>query len=531
MADLRHANEALPLSPEEAIPLTVRGSLDYGSDEESDIEFTSELDIVPRNNNKWMRMKTVLVEARSLCNLGGSMLASSAHLPDETPLLGHLEGLRGYAAFCAFRSIFTSEVQDEEGTKDPSFSWLPSHESSIALFLVISGYVLSHKFVVSDQSSFCYGRLISSLIRRWFRLYLPFLLATFLAVPLIYYRLVPTTAHPSLAQAQSGLFLQYGDWLSNSLASSNPFAAIEWHDTSTSPTHYGSLFWILQLQLRGSIVLFIHILITTRSTRSSRRVLFTVLLLPVLHYWDATYISLFLYGFILANISPSAAQSTKQPELPTTSRSASVDLPRQDSTQDLEVLPCISKKQGMKSYLKTTASMLLRPLETRTPCLLPDPGITALVLLLGLSFLLTLQPATSASQQQAVPFPWSVFRTWTQDWSAESAALFFPGLGAAGLVFCVERMKILKKLASSSVGRTMGRLGTGVFWGHLFVFGAGMGLEGWQASVKGVWDSGFGDWVVWVVVCGIAAGVGWGMQRVDKWLQRGVKRVESGISG
>ncbi|KAF2227209.1 hypothetical protein BDZ85DRAFT_299812 [Elsinoe ampelina] len=516
MASFMQKDSTLAGKSEEAIPLSKRQSLDYASDEESDIEFPSELDLSPRTT-RWTRAKSALSWVRSIVKVTKSRSRASSTTQDDAPLLRHIEGLRGFAAFCAFRSIFTTETQ-ESPIVEATISLLPSVESSIALFLVISGYVLSYQLLAHRASSDYYIRLSSSLLRRWFRLYLPFFLVTFLSVPLIYLQIVPASNHTSLAQQQPNLALQYLDWLRNSLTISNPTSPIEWQSPSTSSTHYGDLFWILPLQLRGSLALFIHIIITSRLRTSLNRILFTLPLIPALHLWNAPSLALFLYGFILANLTPPTTQPqilprSRKPTPPTSPVVAGPSSPISPRTVRASPTPSPSPPSTTKRILL----LLLHPLQTRTPCPLPSPRTLSLLCLLAGSYALLATPSWSPLMIPAVLSP-----------SQEQQSLLLPGIASAVLVFAVERLPLLRRLAGSGLGVGMGAIGKGLYWGHFFVLAAGKGLEGFRG---GRWEGSQGEWVGWVVVCGVAVGVGVVGSAVDAGVRRGWRGVEGRVFG
>ncbi|KAG8628708.1 hypothetical protein KVT40_002573 [Elsinoe batatas] len=532
MASFTQKDSTLAGKSEEAIPLTKRQSLDYASDEESDIEFPSELDLSPRKT-RWTRAKSALSWARSIVKVTTSRSRASSTTQDDAPLLRHIEGLRGFAAFCAFRSIFATETQESPIVEEATLSLLPSVESSIALFLVISGYVLSYQLLAHRASSDYYIRLSSSLLRRWSRLYLPFFLVTFLSVPLIYLQIVPASSHTSLAQRQPNLAVQYLDWLRNCLTISNPTSSIEWQSPSTSSTHYGDFFWILPLQLRGSLALFIYILITSRLRTSLLRILFTLPLILALHLWNAPSLALFLYGFILANLTP----STSPPQILPRSRKPTSPASPVIAGPSSPISPRTVRSSPPTSSPSTTKKVLLllvRPLQTRTPCPLPSPGtLSLLALLVGsyISLLLNLLlPSSPSLSTPATSTSSASFASWspTLSLSTEHHALLFPGLGAAGLIFSLERLPLLRRLAGSGLGVGLGKIGKGLFWGHFFVLAAGKGLEELRG---GRWEGTQGGWVGWAVVCGVAVGVGMVGNAVDRGLRRGVRGVERRMMG
>ncbi|KIH89804.1 hypothetical protein SPBR_00529 [Sporothrix brasiliensis 5110] len=222
----------------------------------------------------------------------------------------YLDGLRGFAAFLVY--IHHNELwahaaspngdnetfENAFGFKDRyHFATLPFVRNfftgghiAVALFYVISGYVLCAKglsLIVAGEHMKLLDSLASSVFRRWFRLYIPIFITTFLYV---------TSWH---------IFGHY--WVSNS--TQHATIGEEWWEWYVELKNFTFLFkegsiwvtmnthlWSIPFEMRGSMICFLLMLATYRTTHFARHVIILGLMFYFLYIVDGYYCCMFTVG-------------------------------------------------------------------------------------------------------------------------------------------------------------------------------------------------------------------------------------------
>lgn len=168
------------------------------------------------------------------------------------------------------------------------------------IFFVISGYVLSYKIlklIRTRQAVPLLDTVVSSVFRRYIRLYGSAAVATFACMLLVEFKL----ANGGLRQQT--LLSQLWDWAVDFGHFSNVFVHIEgFFYRGALTTKYLDVLWTIPVEFRGSMALFTFCMGACKlSTRS--RMLLCVLLVVLAYNWGAVYIGLFLGGLFLADLS------------------------------------------------------------------------------------------------------------------------------------------------------------------------------------------------------------------------------------
>lgn len=242
--------------------------------------------------------------------------------PPKLHAIAALDGLRGWACLLVFNFhfLFTYTWKVAEGWgfaggnfgihQLPFFHMLISGHIMVAIFFVISGYVLSYKPLKTIRSrSFeeAFTVLASSTFRRALRLYIPSitgLACVFVAVRLGLYNyswgvikeghtIVGTNEqHPPIYRST---IRQFWDLYHTITILMNPF------DWGLFYNNYNPHLWTIPVEFRCSIVLFITILATSRLTSIIRMPLVVSLIWFCSRYgrWD---VILFLCGMLMAEI-------------------------------------------------------------------------------------------------------------------------------------------------------------------------------------------------------------------------------------
>jgi peptidoglycan/LPS O-acetylase OafA/YrhL len=242
--------------------------------------------------------------------------------PTKVHEIAPLDGLRGWACLLVFNFHFlftytwaVSTVWGFSGQNYgihqlPIVHILISGHTMVAIFFVISGYVLSHhplKLMRGCHWEKTFHVLSSATFRRALRLYIPSIAGTFLVFIAIrlglynYSQLVVNKGltitgtneqHPLIMRAFSG---QFRDWCKMIIHLTNPF------DWSLYYNNYNPHLWTIPLEFRGSLILYLTMLATSR-LRSTVRISFVVFLLIFCGYWGRWELVLFISGMVMAEI-------------------------------------------------------------------------------------------------------------------------------------------------------------------------------------------------------------------------------------
>lgn len=250
------------------------------------------------------------------------LVGSSPPQPAKLHAIAALDGLRGWACLLVFNFHFfftyTWKVAIGWGFGGenfgihqlPFFHMLISGHIMVAIFFVLSGYVLSYKPLKTIRSrSFdqTFTVLASGTFRRAFRLYIPAItgiLCVFVAVRLGLYNyshsvikeghtiLGTNEQHPRVYKS----FSKQTDDLWVTLATlMNPF------DYALYYNYYNPHLWTIPLELRSSLILFVVIIGTSRLVAPVRMTVVSGLTWFCMRYgrWE---IVLFLFGMLMAEV-------------------------------------------------------------------------------------------------------------------------------------------------------------------------------------------------------------------------------------
>ncbi|RDW58151.1 hypothetical protein BP6252_13562 [Coleophoma cylindrospora] len=236
----------------------------------------------------------------------------------------YLDGLRGVAAFFVFihhfildwfpalSSGYSSSPADVWFLQWPFVRIVYSGRGMVALFFVISGYVLSYKClrqVRRHELSGTLETLTSSVFRRGIRLFLPITISTFISLLIIrknWYIHDPQYAN-LLPERKETLREQFWDWNHHLYLTTNPFQLIDGKNLYGNP--YDGHLWTIPIEFRGSIVVFLTLLGLAKTKQVVRLSLMIVLTLYTLYitHWD---LFLFLSGMLLCEVDFLRSSST-----------------------------------------------------------------------------------------------------------------------------------------------------------------------------------------------------------------------------
>lgn len=267
---------------------------------------------------------------RLLRKLGIALLPSfvhqrthgESHQPERLHAFAALDGIRGFACFFVFifHLLFTygDTCQFGYGYGEDNY-WihqLPilrlvySGHAMVAIFFVLSGYVLSHKPLKMIRSRL-WNRVLhtvtSSTFRRALRLYLPTVFSSFvvmLSIRIGVFRYATEVAddgetlqgtneeHPEYFDT---FYEQFWDWASVIGRTADHWSYNIWYN------HYDPHLWTIPVEFRSSIVLFGTIIALAKSRAAYRlTLLFGFICFCV--WWDRWEVTLFLAGMFIAEI-------------------------------------------------------------------------------------------------------------------------------------------------------------------------------------------------------------------------------------
>ncbi|KAL3473452.1 acyltransferase family-domain-containing protein [Aspergillus californicus] len=243
--------------------------------------------------------------------------------PPETKLhaIAALDGLRGWACLLVFNFHFlftyTWKVAVGWGFNNDNFHLyqLPiihvvvSGHIMVAIFFVISGYVLSYKpirLIRSRSWEETFVTLASSTFRRGLRLYVPAIVGIMLVLIAVrvgaynYSQKILFEGHTIMGTNEQhppimvkSFLKQWWDWYATVARLMDPF------DWALYYNNYNPHLWTIPVEFRGSIVLFLTILATSRVKTAVRLSLVSALVWFCMRYgrWDVV---LFLSGMLMA---------------------------------------------------------------------------------------------------------------------------------------------------------------------------------------------------------------------------------------
>ncbi|KAB5540571.1 acyltransferase family-domain-containing protein [Coniochaeta sp. 2T2.1] len=226
----------------------------------------------------------------------------------------YLDGLRGFAAFLVYwhhHELFSHVQQDFSfarfehawGWKDhfhfATFPWIRNFFSgghiAVATFYVISGYVLSVKplsLIQNGEHLKVADNLASAFFRRWFRLFIPIIVTTFLFVTSWHVLDIWVSTNEKQATYGAELYKWYVEFKNFSFLfkENQPWVEANRH------------LWSIGLEMRGSVIVYMALLAFMRATTKARLLCECALIYYFLYIVDGYYGALFMAGMLQADL-------------------------------------------------------------------------------------------------------------------------------------------------------------------------------------------------------------------------------------
>ena len=308
--------------------------------------------------------------------------------PAKLHAIAALDGLRGWACMLVFNYHFFFTYtykpgmgwgfgQDNWGLHQlPIIHMLFSGHVMVAIFFVISGYVLSHKplkIIRSQSWEQVFLVLASSTFRRALRLYIPSIVGIFLVLVGVRFGVFDYSTmvmdegetilgiveqHPPIYRS---LFKQILDWFRTVVRLIDPWNWQLYYN------YYNPHLWTIPVEFRSSIVLFITLLAFCR-LKLRLRLLAQVALIIFTIRWGRWEVVLFLAGMMLAEID--LITGIWDPPGPLNEKNPSDDAANQRMWKGLFVVGLYLGSSPNEAPVHTPGYMLLSHLTPRT---YPEP--------------------------------------------------------------------------------------------------------------------------------------------------------------
>ena len=220
-----------------------------------------------------------------------------------------LDGIRGVASLFVFFDHYLDGLHngfEEWGYgqgRNYSFFQLPfvkliyAGSCMVAIFFIVSGYVLSHRCIVqmrSDKHDKIYTTLTSMTFRRSMRLFLPSVIISFMVMVFVCLGVIRSEI-PKRQWTLWGELCHYVRYLNEDL-----FKLWTWEVSYKG--FYSPQLWTIPLEFKCSMALFLVILMVSRTHTSIRLAMESTIILYLFYNkrWD---VALFIVGMLLAELN------------------------------------------------------------------------------------------------------------------------------------------------------------------------------------------------------------------------------------
>ncbi|KAF7558563.1 hypothetical protein G7046_g5591 [Stylonectria norvegica] len=236
----------------------------------------------------------------------------------------YLDGLRGFAAFLVYwhhHELWAHETSAQNGIFENSFGYDGNYSTvtlpglrhffagghyAVSTFFVISGYVLSAKplHLINEGEFVKLGdNVASALFRRWFRLFLPLIVAISIYASAwhvfgIWVRGTPQQSN--WLEEMWAFYLEFKNFSFIFKEGGNPWLSYSHH------------LWSIPIEFKGSIVIYTTVMALSRCTRTARLWCEVGLIYYFMYITDGWYCAMFVAGMLLCDLDLLA----KRGELP-----------------------------------------------------------------------------------------------------------------------------------------------------------------------------------------------------------------------
>ena len=337
----------------------------------------------------------------------------------------YLDGMRGVASLFVFfdhyfGSLYYGVMSHGFGDENnwnifelPFIKVIYGGGAMVAIFFVISGYVLSQRCIVAmraDKQDKLHNALTSMTFRRAIRLFLPSMAISFLTLLVSLTGLLPP---PQINWTLWTELHRYWRYLIDDL-----FKIWVWEVSFKG--WYGTQLWTIPFEFKCSMALFIFILVVARCKVHVRFALEAVVFVYLL-YCDRWDVATFLAGMVIAELNINHDE-------------------RKKARENLDVEPSFAPRRGLFQHI-------LRALPFW------------IVFFVG--FYLIGYPIEDAGHTPGYDF---LSQFWQADW--EYKRRFWWCLGACMMVFATSFVKHLKLVFTTPIARYLGKISYALYLVH-----------------------------------------------------------------
>ncbi|KIW37577.1 uncharacterized protein PV06_10223 [Exophiala oligosperma] len=390
---------------------------------------------------------------------------------DTLPPTAYLDALRGYAAWIVFLAHGWDEFHFSV-TRQPILSVVVAAKSMVALFFVISGYVLSYRLLGlahrhhrnqhNHHDHHDHEKLLTSLasstFRRGMRLWGSTIFA--LAIAGVLVCLGWDGGYSDDRLGKNTLWEQIGDWFGRLIWFMNPFVEVDGYFwAGTLQNEYLGPMWTIPVEIRGSMVLFLFLLATCMMGYRKRAAL-TWLAVGACYFWTKLYVAQFLMGMAVADFSLSREQDQGQQHSPRRSGGyVQLRMPSNSSTSTTDTTgPCPLHEASDDSF--TTAT---HPSQSHRSKILSIAMLVAGLILLG-------QPNSGGDNLGILgDFPWKFLHSLPPSQYADNRGAhdyFYLGIGGFLLVLALDTYPVLRTPLNTPFSQYVGDLSFGIYAMH-----------------------------------------------------------------
>ncbi|KAH8749848.1 acyltransferase family-domain-containing protein [Hyaloscypha sp. PMI_1271] len=341
----------------------------------------------------------------------------------------YLDALRGWAAIIVFIT-HTFPYKGFPIFQHPFTKVLVHGRAMVMVFFVISGYALSYrmlKLIRTRQALALLETFISSIFRRFLRLYGSTGAATFFSMLLVWFRIcIPENR-------QATFLLQLKHWVIDFAHFSYPLAPnVDGyvHSGALVSTYLG-VTWTIPIEFRGSMLVFVFCIGACKLSTRNRMTLCWFFIVCS-YFYQAIYVGMFLGGLFIADLS-----FTRHPDrlIPPS------QLPRSSDISFIETKPSC---QPVKAKIFYTA-------------------------VLTVALFLLSQPHGKGIRQEYWPWPVleKVIPSFLVGW--RSRELWWISIGSFLLVWALDSCPMLQTPLLWNISQYVGELSFGIYLTHLLV--------------------------------------------------------------
>lgn len=372
----------------------------------------------------------------------------------------YLDALRGYA------SVFVFFVHVYPSTDPTNWRFMPfvstmfSGRGMVAIFFVISGYALGYNLLLSmykQDEGHLLNSLASSTFRRFTRLYGSTAVAILVAFAMLRLKLYDGMWNREIYM--DSFFDQLVDVLRDIWYKSDPFGNI--HDLDIGmESRYLPQTWTIPVEFRGSVMLFAFCTAFCKAAPRTRMV-FTWMVIFAGFAWQTVYISNFMFGLFIADLSIYRQQQRQRWISPLPTMMTTTTTTSGSGQQDSSTTPPPAT-QSLKSKI-----------------------LHSILLVIGL-YLLG-QPWGHDSLL-FMNYPWPYLKDFARWWwGRDNVHTFWYGWGGFTTVYALEFYPALQRPLLWRFSQYLGEISFGIYLMHV-PFGLGIKriyLDVWQEAILG----------------------------------------------